>query len=117
MSNGGGGSFRPGPPWQVDWDGDQPALWLVLKGPVAARGLLSVSSNRLARILPRVRRPDGSYVKADTGGTTTGSGADGITMIVRFWLEGVVAGERIEAGIVLSEAIQARFTIAAPVAK
>ena len=117
VSNGGGSSFRPGPPWQVDGDGNQPALWLVLKGPVAARGLLSVSTNRLAQILPRLRRPDGSYVKAVMGGTTTGSGADGITMIVRFWLEGVVAGERIEAGIVLSEAIQARFTIAAPVAK
>ena len=101
----------------MDWDGDQPALWLVLKGPVAARGLLSVSTHRLARILPRLRRPDGSYVKADTGGTTTGSGADGINMILHFRIEGGVAGERIETGIVLSEAIQARFTIAAPVAK
>lgn len=117
VSNGGGGSIRPGPPWQVDWDGDQPALWLVLKGPVAARGLLAVSTNRLARILPRIRRPDGSYAKAVMGGTTTGSGADGITMILRFEIEGGVAGEPIEMGIVLSEAIQARFTIAAPVAR
>lgn len=117
VSNGGGVSFRPGPPWQVDWDGNQPALWLVLKGPVAARGLLSVSTHRLARILPRLRRPDGSYVKAVMLRPTTGSGADGITMIVRFWIEGGVAGERIETGIVLSEAIQARFTIAAPVAR
>ncbi len=38
-------------------------------------------------------------------------------MIVRFWIEGVVAGERIETGIVLSEAIQARFTLAPPVAR
>jgi|GEM_PF-5009749 hypothetical protein len=111
------GSIHPRPPWQVDWECNQPALWLVLKGPAAARGLLSVSTNRLARILPRLRRPDGSYVKADTGGTTTGSGADGINMILRFRIEGGVAGERIEAGIVLSEVIQARFTIAAPVAK
>jgi len=117
VSNGGGGSIRPGPPWQVDWDGDQPALWLVLKGPEKARGLLSVSSNRLARILPRIRRPDGSYAKTVMSGTTTGSGADGTTMIVRFGIEGAVAGERIETGIVLSEAIQARFTLASPVAR
>lgn len=114
---GGGGSVRPRSPWQVDWDGDQPALWLVLKGPAAARGLLSVSTNRLARILPRIRRPDGSYAKAVMSGTTTGSSADGITMILRFGIEGAVAGERIEMGIVLSEAIKVRFTIAAPVAR
>jgi hypothetical protein len=117
VGNGGGGSVRPGTPWQVDWDGNQPALWLVLKGPAAARGLLSVTAHRLARILPRIRRPDGSYAKAVMGGTTTGSGADGITMIFRFSIEGAVAGERIETGIVLSEAIQARFTLAAPVAR
>jgi len=108
-------------PWQVDWDGDQPVLWLVLKGPLAAaRGLLSVSTNRLARILPRLRRPDGSYVKADTGQTDTGINDKlDVTMIIRFRIEGAVAGEPIETGIVLSEAkvIQARFTIAAPVAK
>lgn len=114
---GGGGSVRTRAPWQVDWDGDQPVLWLVLKGPAAARGLLSVSTNRLARILPRIRRPDGSYAKAVMSGTTTGSGADGTTMILRFGIEGAVAGERIETGIVLSEAIQARFTIAPPVVR
>ena len=117
VSNGGGGSTRLGPPWQVDWGGDRPALWLVLKGPAEARGLLSVSTNRFARVLPRIRRPDGSYAKAVMLGTTTGSGADGINMILRFEILGAVAGERVGTDIVLSEAIRARFTIAAPVAR
>ncbi len=112
-----GGSSNPGNPWEVSNDSDQPLLWLLLRGPVTGAQLLPAATNPIARLLPRLRRADGSFLEGVGQGYTASDDGGKRSMLLSFDLAGSSASEVMDLDLFLVEPLQVRFTFAPPAAK
>ena len=101
--------------WQFTINTDRPQLDLVLRGPVAGGRLLPGGTNRDSRVLVRARRPDGTFVSAESQGySSTGDGTTE-TQWVRVMFDADAAGQVLDVDLTLVAPLTPNpFTVAAP---
>jgi hypothetical protein len=101
--------------WEFTITADHPQFDLVLRGPVAGGRLLPGGTNRDGRLLVRARRPDGTFVSAESQGySSTGDGTTE-TQWVRVEFAADSAGQVIDVDLTLVAPLTPNpFTVAAP---
>ncbi len=101
--------------WEFTITADRPQLNLVLRGPLAGGRLLPGATNREGRVLVRARRPDGTFVSAESRGYSSSSDGTTETQWVRVEFAADSAGQVIDVDLTLVAPLTpAPFTVAAP---
>lgn len=101
--------------WEFTITADRPQLNLVLRGPLAGGRLLPGATNREGRVLVRARRPDGTFVSAESQGYSSSSDGTTETQWVRVEFAADSAGQVIDVDLTLVAPLTpAPFTVAAP---